>query len=148
MTVAGVARFGYLLDTNAISEWTRSQPDPGLMEWLHVVDEQQLYLSVVTLGEIRRGIDRLPHGQRRTRLTTWLSDQVVDRFQDRLLPIDVGVAQAWGRICAKADIAGHSVDPVDGLIAATAEAHGLAVVTRNRMDFQGMGVSLVCPWDR
>lgn len=85
-------------------------------------------------------------GRRKARLTTWLSEQVADRFDKRLLPVDFGVAQAWGRIRARAESIGQRVDAVDALIAATAEAHGLAVVTRNRKDFRGTGVRLLCPW--
>ncbi|MFI9404289.1 type II toxin-antitoxin system VapC family toxin [Nocardia sp. NPDC052316] len=137
---------GYLLDTNAVSEWIKPRPDPGLIEWLHEADEERMFLSVITIGEIRRGVERMPNGRRKARLTTWLSDQVTDRFDARLLPIDLGVAQAWGRIRARAEGAGHQVDAVDALIAATAEAHGLAVVTRNEKDFRGTGVQVLCPW--
>ncbi|QBS45696.1 VapC toxin family PIN domain ribonuclease [Nocardia sp. CS682] len=137
---------GYLLDTNAVSEWIKPRPDPGLIEWLHDADEERMFLSVITIGEIRRGVDRMSNGRRKARLTTWLSDQVTDRFDARLLPIDLGVAQAWGRIRARAERAGHRVDAVDALIAATAEAHGLAVVTRNEKDFRGTGVQVLCPW--
>ncbi|MFF3223202.1 type II toxin-antitoxin system VapC family toxin [Nocardia suismassiliense] len=137
---------GYLLDTNAVSEWIKPRPDPGLIEWLHDADEERMFLSVITIGEIRRGVDRMSNGRRKARLTTWLSDQVTDRFDARLLPIDLGVAQAWGRIRARAEGVGHRVDAVDALIAATAEAHGLAVVTRNEKDFRGTGVQVLCPW--
>lgn len=106
-----------------------------------------MFLSVITIGEIRRGVDRMSDGRRKARLTTWLPEQVADRFDERLLPFDFGVAQAWGRIRARSDGVGQRVDVVDGLIAATAEAHGLAVVTRNRKDFHGTGVRVPCPWD-
>lgn len=138
---------GYLLDTNAVSEWIKPRPDPGLIGWLHEADEERMFLSVITIGEIRRGVDRMSDGRRKARLTTWLSEQVADRFDQRLLPVDFGVAQAWGRIRARAEGIGQRVDAVDALIAATAEAHGLAVVTRNRKDFRGTGVRLLCPWD-
>ncbi|WP_433656600.1 type II toxin-antitoxin system VapC family toxin [Nocardia sp. CA-128927] len=137
----------YLLDTNAVSEWVKPRPDPGLMDWLHEADEERMFLSVITIGEIRRGVDRMSDGRRKARLTTWLCEQVADRFDERLLPVDFGVAQAWGRIRARAERVGERVDAVDALIAATAEAHGLAVVTRNRKDFRGTGVQLLCPWN-
>ncbi|MEU0876672.1 type II toxin-antitoxin system VapC family toxin [Nocardia brasiliensis] len=146
MTATGVEPAGYLLDTNAVSEWIKPRPDPALMTWLHDEDEDRMFLSVITIGEIRRGVDRMSDGRRKVRLTTWLSDEVVDRFDKRLLPVDLGVSQAWGRIRARAEAVGRRVDPIDALIAATAEAHGLAVVTRNRKDFRGAGVPLVCPW--
>ncbi|PXX63848.1 hypothetical protein DFR70_10528 [Nocardia tenerifensis] len=137
---------GYLLDTDAVAEWIKPRPDPGLIAWLHAADEERMFLSVITIGEIRRGVDRMSDERRRTRLTTWLSDQVADRFDDRLLPVDFGVAQAWGRVRARADRAGHGIDAVDALIAATAEAHGLTLVTRNDKDFHGTGVQVLCPW--
>ncbi|MEV6276008.1 type II toxin-antitoxin system VapC family toxin [Nocardia sp. NPDC051832] len=142
-----VVRTGYLLDTNAISEWMKPLPDRGLMEWSHATDEDLLFLSVVTIGEVRRGIERLPEGRRKARLTTWLAEEVMDRFGKRLLSVDSAVSQAWGRMRARADLQGRGVDPIDGLIAATAESHGLTVVTRNRKDFANTGVPVICPWD-
>ncbi|MGW0249387.1 PIN domain-containing protein [Nocardia goodfellowii] len=141
-----VERPGFLLDTNAISEWIKPLPDPGLMEWSHATDEDRMYLSALTIGEVRRGVDRLRDGSRKARLTAWLAEDVVDRFGDRLLCVDTAVAQAWGRIRARAESDGQSVDPVDGLIAATAESYGLVVVTRNRKDFLATGVPVLCPW--
>ncbi len=142
-----VERIGYLLDTNAISEWMKPLPDPGLMDWSHATDEDLLYLSAVTIGEVRRGVERLPDGRRKARLTAWLAEDIIDRFGKRLLPVDAAVAQAWGRMRARADRQGQAVDPIDGLIAATAESHGLTVVTRNRKDFANTGVPVISPWD-
>ncbi|WP_225726431.1 MULTISPECIES: type II toxin-antitoxin system VapC family toxin [unclassified Nocardia] len=147
MTAAVLDRTGFLIDTNVLSEATKPRPDPGLMEWLHAVDEDELFLSVISIGEIRRGVERLPESKRRARLTEWLSELVTARFNDRLLPVDLPVAQAWGRLRARADAIGQNVCPMDGLIAATAESHGLAVVTRNGKDFRALGVSSINPWE-
>ncbi|MFI9510175.1 type II toxin-antitoxin system VapC family toxin [Nocardia sp. NPDC052566] len=146
MTTPAPWQSGYLLDTTTISEWTTPRPNLGLMEWLHTADEEQLFLSVITIGEMRRGVERLPDGRRKTRLTEWLADQVVDRFGDRLLEVDLDIVQAWGRVRDRADALGQPVDPVDGLIAATADAHGLAVVTRDPGGFVATGVPTICPW--
>ncbi|MCP9624027.1 type II toxin-antitoxin system VapC family toxin [Nocardia otitidiscaviarum] len=138
----------FLLDTNAVSEWVKPQPNRGLADWFDSIDEDRTFLSVVTLGELRRGVDRLPDGKRRERLSAWLTEEVPDRFAGRLLPIDEVVALAWGRLRARVDVLGRCVDPVDGLIAATAESHGLTIVTRNVRDFEVTGVPIVDPWTR
>ncbi len=136
----------YLLDTNVVSEWARPQPNPGVVRWLADVDEDRVYISVLTFGELRRGVDRLTPGRRRHRLDTWLSEELADRFVDRVLPVDHDVADVWGRLLAHSESAGRPVGAVDGLIAATAEHHGLEVVTRNVRDFESTGVRLLNPW--
>ena len=136
----------YLLDTDVVSEWARPQPNPGVVRWLADVDEDRVYISVLTFGELRRGVDRLTPGRRRHRLDTWLSEELADRFVDRVLPVDQDVADVWGRLLAHSESAGRPVGAVDGLIAATAEHHGLEVVTRNVRDFESTGVRLLNPW--
>lgn len=136
----------YLLDTAAVSEWVRPRPDPGVVGWLDEVDEDRTYLSVITIGELRRGVERLPPGRRRDRLATWLDDALVDRFAGRLLPVGREVAETWGRLTAALGKRGRSVGTADTLIAATAEAHQLRVVTRNVSDFEPTGVPVVNPW--
>lgn len=136
----------YLLDTNVVSEWARPHPNPGVVRWLADVDEDRVYISVLTFGELRRGVDRLTPGRRRHRLDTWLSEELADRFVDRVLPVDQDVADVWGRLLAHSESAGRPVGAVDGLIAATAEHHGLEVVTRNVRDFETTGVRLLNPW--
>ena len=136
----------YLLDTNVVSEWARPHPNPGVVRWLADVDEDRVYISVLTFGELRRGVDRLTPGRRRHRLDTWLSEELADRFVDRVLPMDQDVADVWGRLLAHSESAGRPVGAVDGLIAATAEHHGLEVVTRNVKDFESTGVRLLNPW--
>jgi toxin FitB len=136
----------YLLDTNAISEWVRPRPDPGVVRWFDEVDEDRTYLSVITLGELRKGIDRLAAGRRRDRLEQWLASELPDRFGDRVLPVDVAIASEWGRLLARAESAGTAAGGIDALIAATARVHRLQVVTRNVARFRPTGVDVLSPW--
>jgi toxin FitB len=136
----------YLLDTNAISEWVKPRPDPAVVRWFDQVDEDRTYLSVITLGEIRKGIERLPDSRRRDRLDAWLSDELPDRFTGRILPIDATIANHWGRLLARTETAGTPVAGTDALIAATALTHHLQVVTRNVAHFHPTGVDVACPW--
>lgn len=136
----------YLLDTNAISEWVKPLPDPGIIEWFDDVDEDRTYLSVITLGELRKGVDRLAGGRRHDRLEQWLTSELPDRFGERILPVDVAIADEWGRVLARAEQAGTAVGGIDALIAATARAHGLQVVTRNVGHFRHLGAGVVSPW--
>ncbi|MEV6554962.1 type II toxin-antitoxin system VapC family toxin [Nocardia sp. NPDC051756] len=136
----------YLLDTSAVSEWVKPRPDPGLSLWLHTADEDRLHLSVITLGEIRKGIEKMVDSPKKRRLVDWLTESLIDRFEGRLLSVDGIVAQAWGRMVARTEGSGNPVEAADALIAATAESHGLEVVTRNVKHFAPTGVPVVCPW--
>jgi toxin FitB len=136
----------YLLDTNAISEWVKPRPDPGIVRWLDEVDEDRTFLSVIAIGEIRKGVQRLADGRRRDRLDRWLLHELPERFGDRMLPVDAEIAGEWGRLLARAEEAGTPVGGIDGLIAATAKVHQLHVVTRNVAHFQPTGVEVLCPW--
>jgi toxin FitB len=136
----------YLLDTNAISEWVKPRPDPGIVRWLDEVDEDRTYLSVITLGELRKGVDRLAAGRRRDRLEQWLTGELPDRFGERILPVDAAVADEWGRLLAQAENAGTGVGGMDVLISATAKVHGRRVVARNVAHFQHTGVDAISPW--
>ena len=138
----------FLLDTNVVSEWVKPRPDSRVVAWLADVDEDRVFLSVVTLGEIRHGIERLPAGRRRERLDEWLREELPERFESRVLPIDVAVANAWGRIVAQRERTGRSISTIDAFIAATAEVHGLTLVTRNASDFRSSVKTLVDPWSR
>lgn len=136
----------YLLDTNVVSEWVKPEPARSVVEWLVEVDEDAVFLSVISLAELRRGIELLDAGRRQQRLEKWLSQDLADRFHGRILPIDLLVADAWGRITARAARAGRSVGSMDAFLAAIAEAHGLTLATRNTRDFDGIGVLLFNPW--
>jgi predicted nucleic acid-binding protein len=136
----------YLLDTNVISEWVKPRPDPLVSAWLAEVDEDRVFLSVVTLAEIRRGVELMPSGDRRDRLAMWLSDELPARFAGRVIPIDEAIANAWGIVMARARRAGIGLGTIDAFVAATADVHGLTVVTRNTADFARLGVPLLNPW--
>lgn len=136
----------YLLDTNIVSEWVKPRPDSGVVSWLETVDEDRVFISVVTLAELRYGIERMPSGGRRRRLEEWLQDELPARFEGRVLPVDGAVADAWGRVVARSESYGRRVGALDGFIAATAEARGLALVTRNTADFQFSVNGVVNPW--
>lgn len=137
---------GFLLDTNCISELVRVKPEPIVMAWMEAADETLLYLSVLTLGEIRKGLAVLPQGRRRTRLETWLEVDLRARFSGRILPIDGEIADRWGLLAANAKRAGKTLSVIDGLLAATALHHNLTIVSRNVSDFADVGAQLLNPW--
>jgi hypothetical protein len=136
----------YLLDTNVVSEWVRPRPDAGVVAWLAGVDEDRVFLSVITHAELRHGIERMHSGARRNRLEAWLTGDLAARFESRMLPIDAGVADLWGGIMARAQVVGRPIGPMDAFIAATAERHGLALVTRDTSEFEPLGLTVVNPW--
>jgi toxin FitB len=136
----------FLLDTNAVSEWAKPVPDRGLLEWLAAVDEDRVYLSVITLAELRSGIERLAEGRRRARLEDWLEHDLPARFAGRILQVDIAVADAWGRLNARARAAGRQLGVMDAFIAATAQVAGLTVITRNIADFVPAHVEVHNPW--
>src|SRR5258707_14858356 len=126
---------GFLLDTNVISELIRPQPERRVTEWMEAADEGLLHLSVLTLGEIRKGAALLAQGKRRTHLETWLEVELPVRFANRILPIDAAVADRWGLLVSEAKRRGRTLAVIDGLLAATAIQHNLTVVSRNASDF-------------
>ncbi len=138
---------GFLLDTNCISEVVRSKPEPRVLDWMEAVDESLLYLSVLTLGEIRKGAAGLPQGKRRTQLESWLELDLQARFSGRILPIDPPVADRWGLLAAEAKRKGRMLSVVDGLLAATALHHNLTIVSRNVSDFANTQVPVLNPWE-
>ena len=137
---------GFLLDTNCISEFVRPKPEPRVMEWMDATDEGLLYLSVLTLGEIRKGVAGLAQGKRRTRLETWLEVDLQARFSGRIMPIDSAIADRWGLLASEAKRKGKVLAVIDGLLAATALHHNLTIVSRNTSDFTGMQVQILNPW--
>ena len=138
---------GFLLDTNCISEVVRLKPEPRVMAWIEAAEEGLLYLSVLTLGEIRKGLAALPQGKRRSRLETWLEVELRARFSGRILSIDADVADRWGLLAAGAKIKGRPLSAIDGLLAATALQHNLTIVSRNVGDFTNTHVPVVNPWE-
>jgi toxin FitB len=137
---------GYLLDTNCISEIVRPHPEPRVIRWLEATDERLLYLSVLTLGEIRKGVAGLPQSKRRKRLELWLELELPARFSGRVLPINVAVADRWGVLTADARRKGAAIAAIDGLLAATALHFNLTLVSRNVSDFASTHVLLLDPW--
>jgi toxin FitB len=137
---------GFLLDTNCVSELVRVKPESRVMEWMEATDEAMLYLSVLTLGEIRKGLAGLAQGKRRTRLETWLRVELQTRFSGRILAIDSPVADRWGLLAAQAKSRGTPLPIIDGLLAATALHYNLTVVTRNADDFANAQVQVLNPW--
>jgi toxin FitB len=136
----------YLLDTNVISEPMKVRPNPGVMNWLAGQDEDEVFISVVTITELRCGIERLATGKRRDILEQWLRKDLSGRFEGRVLAIDIEVADACGRLVARSEGLGHPIEPRDAFIAATAEVHGLTLVTRDASEFQPAVKSILTPW--
>lgn len=133
----------YLVDTNVLSELRRKQPDPHVVHWFSARPAGTLYLSVLTLGEIRKGVEALSDQNRRLPLLDWLEIDLPAFFEGRILPVDGAVAEVWGRMQAKA---GRPLPAIDSLLAATALHHGLMLVTRNVRDMDGLGATLINPW--
>jgi hypothetical protein len=133
----------YLVDTNVLSELRRREPNPRVVEWFTQRPSTTLFLSVLTLGELRKGIQLIPDGERRLRLLDWLETELPKFFAGRTLAVDASVADRWGRLQADAR---RPVPAVDSLLAATALHHGLRLVTRNARDFMYSGLEVVNPW--
>jgi predicted nucleic acid-binding protein len=138
---------GFLLDTNVLSEFARTgEPDQHVDRWLKTTAEESVFASVLTFAEIRRGIELLPPGKRRTQLEQW-QDDLVASFEMRLFPVTKAIADRWAVLAAQAQRKGITLANIDGLIAATALEHDLTLVTRNVTDFAGVEVQLFNPWD-
>ena len=137
---------GFLLDTNCISELVRPKPDAQVIEWMDAADEATLYLSVLTIGEIRKGVAGLAQGKRRVRLERWIEVDLQARFAGRIVPIDAPIADRWGSIAAEARRRGKALAVIDGLLAATALHHDLTLVSRNVSDFAIAQVPVLSPW--
>lgn len=136
----------FLLDTCVISELIRPAPERRVIDWISGVDELELHLSVLTLGEIEKGITKLPSSPKRKRLARWLEDDLLQRFDGRILDVSAQVAFAWGRMSGEALRKGRPLPVIDALIAATALEHGLTVVTRNSSDIARTGAAVLDPW--
>jgi toxin FitB len=136
----------YLLDTNVISEWTKPRPDPAVVAWLDAADEDALYLSVLAFAEIRLGIELLPAGRKRARISAWLERDLAGRFEGRIIGIERDIAEAWAAIVARGRAHGATPPILDAFVAATALVHQMTLVTRNERDLAGLDVPLVNPW--
>ncbi|PLC50760.1 VapC toxin family PIN domain ribonuclease [Pollutimonas subterranea] len=133
----------YLVDTNVLSELKRKAPNPDVLAWFTARPASTLYLSALTFGEIRKGIEGVSHIERRQLLVDWLETELTAFFIGRVLPVNIAVADRWGRMVAAA---GRPLPAIDSLLAATALEHDLVLVTRNIKDFDGLGLTLINPW--
>ena len=139
---------GFLLDTNVVSEYSRVKPpDANVKRWVDAQDEESLYLSALTFGEIRKGVTLLPPGNKRNSLQEWLETDLRARFENRVLPIDATIEELWGAMAGQGKLKGVILAIIDGLVAATAIQHGLTVVTRNVRDFTVWDVPVINPWE-
>lgn len=138
----------FLLDTCAISELIAKQPEPGLIQWIDSIGEEKIYLSVITIGEIKKGVEKLPDSRRKSELAEWLKDDLLTRFKDKILPIDTDVMLVWGELVASLERQGRKMPAMDSLIAAIAVHGKLNLVTRNEDDFTHTGVAVINPWKR
>jgi predicted nucleic acid-binding protein len=136
----------YLLDTCVISEIIKPKADQNVISWIRNQDEESLYLSVLTFGEIEKGIEKSPDEARRRKLQLWVEEDLKKRFEGRIVPINIGIAVKWGAIQGKAELLGKPMPAIDGLIAVSGLVHNCIVVTRNISDMEQSTVELLNPW--
>lgn len=137
----------FLLDTCIISELIKQKPSKKVIEWIRKEDEENFFISVLTLGEIRKGIEKLQESKRKEELYNWIENDLRERFWNRIINIDMQVAMIWGKIQGVSERVGRLMPAIDSLIAATGIAHNLTVVTRNTSDMNESGVMLLNPWE-
>jgi len=136
----------FLVDTNVVSEWVKPRPNPGVVAWLAGTNEDEVFLSVVTLAELRHGIERMATGRRQRQLGAWLENEIPMRFEGRVLSIDPAIADACGKLVARSEAEGRPVEAMDAFLAATALVHQLTLVTRNTAHFDSILKALLNPW--
>ena len=137
----------YLLDTCVISELVKPAADEKVTSWISSGFEETIHLSVITIGEIQKGITKLAASAKKHQLQRWLDNDLINRFENRIVPIDQKVARMWGKILAQGEKKGRQIPAIDGLIAATCLAYDMTVVTRNVSDMQVDGLSVFNPWE-
>jgi len=137
----------YLLNTCVLSEFTRRQPNQSVIDWLDSIEEEKLFISVITVGEIQRGIERLPDSHRKTELLVWMNNGLLQRFAARMVVIDTPTMFMWGSLTARMEAAGQPMAVMDSLIAASAMQNNLILATRNVADFLLSGVQVINPWE-
>lgn len=136
----------YLIDTCCISELVKKKPAPNVLKWFTDQDELSMFLSVITFGELRKGIEKLPHSKKKTELNRWVKEDLSQRFKNRVLNITMVEVNKWGKILSSSEKKGKPLPAIDSLIAATALIHDLSVVTRNTQDLEESGVEVINPW--
>lgn len=135
----------YLLDTNIISELVKHTPNERVLKWMDNINSEKSYLSVISIGEIRKGVSRIHDPRRQQKISHWLEIELPAYFEERILNIDLKIADRWGQLQSK--IKGHTFPAIDGLIAATAQVHNLTLVTRNTKDFNHVSINMINPWE-
>jgi tRNA(fMet)-specific endonuclease VapC len=138
----------YILDTNVISELVAPEANPGVVAWIDSVEPESVFLSVITIGELMKGIEKLPKSKRKKTLVTWLEEDLLVRFRDRILPLDTPVLLNWGVLVANLEKQGIPLPAIDSLLAATAAQTGFTLATRNITHFEPTGILLVDPWEQ
>jgi predicted nucleic acid-binding protein len=136
-----------LLDTCVISELVAKHPSPKVVDFVDLLDSDDVYLSVITIGEIAKGVEKLPKSKRKQELLSWLKEDLLVRFDGRIIPLDTEVLMQWGTLIARLESTGITLPAIDSLIAATTLTHKLTLVTRNKDDFNGTGIEIVNPWE-
>ena len=136
----------YLIDTCLISELTKSEPNKKVVDWVLNENETNFYVSVLTFGELYKGIEKLPESKKKEELRIWIENKLKNRFQNRIIGIDINISTIWGKIQCIAEKKGRPMPAIDSLIAATGIVHDLIVVTRNISDMEQSGVKLFNPW--
>ena len=136
----------YILDTNMISELISKHPNMKIVKWLDQIDPNRIYLSVITIGEIRKGIEKLPPSKRKRTLKEWLETDLLLRFQGKILDITTDVMLIWGELAGRLEKDGKPITAIDSLIAAIVLQGDFCLVTRNDRDFQHTGVKVINPW--
>ncbi|MGH6886250.1 MAG: type II toxin-antitoxin system VapC family toxin [Geminicoccales bacterium] len=137
----------FLLDTNVISEWVKPRPERRVVAWLDAADQDCLYLSVLAFAEVRLGIERLPAGAKRNRLTVWLDHDLAAWFEGRIIGIDLAIARAWAQLVARGRSVGRTPPILDAFMVATALVHGMTLVTRDRGAAAGLEAPVFNPWE-
>jgi tRNA(fMet)-specific endonuclease VapC len=136
-----------LLDTCVISELVAKQPDEKVIEWIDNIEQESVYLSVITIGEIRKGIEKLPESKRKMTLQKWLNDELLIRFRGKILAIDINAMLVWGELTGRLEVEGKKMPAMDSLIAAISIHNNCSLVTRNQDDFKYAGLTIVNPWE-
>ena len=136
----------YILDTNVVSELVAREADQKVVNWVDSIDSESVFLSVITIGELKKGIEKLSDSKRKKMLESWLEEDLLVRFRGRILPLDIPVLLTWGRLVASLEKEGKPLPAIDSLLAATAAQTGFTLVTRNTGHFDPAGISVFNPW--
>ena len=138
----------YLLDTCVLSELIKKNPSSKVVKWVSKTEETNLFISVLTIGEIHKGIEKLPETKKKEKLHKWVNYDLKERFKNRIIDFDLPISAVWGKVQAHSELLGKAMPAIDGLIAATGIAYDLTVVTRNTIDMEISGVTLFNPWEK